>query len=551
MAVEVRDASMLDGDRVGHGGGAPSKSAFSHVRPDLLGFTFHLAWLCLFMYNVIPGFVGSSEDSYDALNPVYFYSMLSLIVVLIFGISRTHSFMSFAHSKLGRYGMPLICSLGTLFYALCAMGVVNDGVAAALVVAGGVMTGSSSAVMAAHWASIFGRAKARAVIMNFTLIIAAVLVACLTVSYLFPTMALILATLLPLASGASLVYADGYKVEGDGTKEPRCQGAKASRHSRKAYIILIAAVALFGFSTGGLGILGSNEIRYEELFYSTTSAIVLIAVGWLVVQEDKHAFLPLFVAPLLVLAVFALPYVRFTSNDAAGLFFTTGIVAIELMLVFEAVLFALLFDFSCARTFMIARMTYAISNQLSWLLSNSIVGTWGTSVTMQIAGTAILAASEIVIAALVVTYMLLRKKTGTTPELNTRAAGVEGNTHDASNHATPTNATDDTANRDANERQGEPAMCPAKSIAANAASSEPQEGQTSACVGLAAERYGLSPRETDVLRLLVAGDSTAQIQDKLCIAPGTFNYHMRNIYAKLGVHSRQELLIFIYSQAKQ
>ena len=67
----------------------------------------------------------------------------------------------------------------------------------------------------------------------------------------------------------------------------------------------------------------------------------------------------------------------------------------------------------------------------------------------------------------------------------------------------------------------------------------------------AAERFGLSPREADVLRLLVAGESTAQIQDTLCIAPGMFNYHMRNIYSKLGVHSRQELLVFIYNQQEQ
>ena len=30
-----------------------------------------------------------------------------------------------------------------------------------------------------------------------------------------------------------------------------------------------------------------------------------------------------------------------------------------------------------------------------------------------------------------------------------------------------------------------------------------------------------------------------------------FNYHMRNIYSKLGVHSRQELLVSIYNQQKQ
>ena len=67
----------------------------------------------------------------------------------------------------------------------------------------------------------------------------------------------------------------------------------------------------------------------------------------------------------------------------------------------------------------------------------------------------------------------------------------------------------------------------------------------------AAERFGLSPREADVLRLLVAGETTAQIQEALCIAPGTFNYHIRNIFTKLGVHSRQELLICVRDLQEQ
>ena len=68
---------------------------------------------------------------------------------------------------------------------------------------------------------------------------------------------------------------------------------------------------------------------------------------------------------------------------------------------------------------------------------------------------------------------------------------------------------------------------------------------------LTAEQFGLSPREADVLELLIAGESSSQIQETLCIAPGTFNYHIRNIYAKLGVHSRQELLIFVRDQQEQ
>ena len=202
-----------------------------------------------------------------------------------------------------------------------------------------------------------------------------------------------------------------------------------------------------------------------------------------------------------------------------------GNASIELMLLFEAVLFALLFDYSCARAYMIARLTMAVSDLSGWLLSTAIMQTWGTGAAMQVAGTAILIASEIVVAALVVTYLLLRKKSSSAPELNTQAAGVEMTT----------------TKRDVK----------APSVADGSKPHAPSASQETDAINLAIERHGLSPREADVLRLLVDGDSTAQIQDKLCIAPGTFNYHMRNIYAKLGVHSRQELLVFIYNQPKQ
>lgn len=56
------------------------------------------------------------------------------------------------------------------------------------------------------------------------------------------------------------------------------------------------------------------------------------------------------------------------------------------------------------------------------------------------------------------------------------------------------------------------------------------------------QEFALSSREIDVLRLLARGYSSARIQSELYIAAGTVNYHTRNIYAKLGVHSKQEVI---------
>ena len=51
---------------------------------------------------------------------------------------------------------------------------------------------------------------------------------------------------------------------------------------------------------------------------------------------------------------------------------------------------------------------------------------------------------------------------------------------------------------------------------------------------------GLTPRELDVLRLLVAGRSNPQIAEAIFISPRTATTHVSNILAKLGVESRTE-----------
>ena len=48
----------------------------------------------------------------------------------------------------------------------------------------------------------------------------------------------------------------------------------------------------------------------------------------------------------------------------------------------------------------------------------------------------------------------------------------------------------------------------------------------------------LTPREREVLRLLVAGRSNPEIADYLFISPRTAQTHVTNILAKLGVASR-------------
>jgi DNA-binding CsgD family transcriptional regulator len=55
-----------------------------------------------------------------------------------------------------------------------------------------------------------------------------------------------------------------------------------------------------------------------------------------------------------------------------------------------------------------------------------------------------------------------------------------------------------------------------------------------------ASGFGLTPREHDVLRLLVQGHSDRQIGEALFIGARTVQTHVANLFAKLGVNTRAE-----------
>ncbi len=75
-------------------------------------------------------------------------------------------------------------------------------------------------------------------------------------------------------------------------------------------------------------------------------------------------------------------------------------------------------------------------------------------------------------------------------------------------------------------------------------SSEVRDAYLDNCRALT-RRLGLSPRETEVLELAGRGYSAPAISVALYISENTVKAHMKNLYQKLGVHSKQELIALI------
>ena len=70
------------------------------------------------------------------------------------------------------------------------------------------------------------------------------------------------------------------------------------------------------------------------------------------------------------------------------------------------------------------------------------------------------------------------------------------------------------------------------------------------CARLAKDN-GLTPRQADVMRLLVRGVSTQRIAETLGLSDNTVATYRKAIYAALGVHARQELLDLVEAQANR
>ncbi|MEC4176719.1 helix-turn-helix transcriptional regulator [Adlercreutzia sp. R7] len=83
-------------------------------------------------------------------------------------------------------------------------------------------------------------------------------------------------------------------------------------------------------------------------------------------------------------------------------------------------------------------------------------------------------------------------------------------------------------------------------IAGNLATGTGAEGSREttleAACNVLAEAHGLSGREREILGYLARGRSQPYIREELVLSKNTVATHVKHIYQKLGVHSRQELL---------
>lgn len=89
----------------------------------------------------------------------------------------------------------------------------------------------------------------------------------------------------------------------------------------------------------------------------------------------------------------------------------------------------------------------------------------------------------------------------------------------------------------------------------SAAEKEPEPVQTAeraferSCQAIG-DRFGLSPREREVFAMLARGRDRAYIEKQLTVSRNTVKSHVKHIYAKLDIHSHQDLIDLVEEEGR-
>lgn len=537
-----------------------------------LGWGFLLAWVfCVFYTNAAGAFEGMPRATAGAnLAPELFYtltplgsSVVALAIILIaeprFGAPTSHRSLLVA--------APLLTALSTPFMFLSLTDPVLEAVAFAV---GSVATGVGSALLWVMWGECYAvlpRESAEG-LAPVSAVSAALLV--LLVSATEGWVAVALASLFPLLSGWCffLVWTPDIAREERALARVATTRATAARKSRGARVDRYAAVQ---GSTGtakltrtGFGILGvfsvvsiAGMLDQSEVQGLTLQIILLISALMMAIvavfalsgpRRISLAFLYRWMCPVLVIGFAAIILL-----GPEG-----GVVAFAASLAgrFTFCLIAQIYFASYAAS---GQATPTQATSWGWLFvhAGDLVGCTLWVCVAPLATTApdgILWAATLCIVGLVVVTMLTLNDTavfhrvdfekGTegleASDADSLSAPLDGQVNAAGSAEAATIASAMPSPQNAACAAAAPAT-----LAPQSTDTEPAASATSAetdAVTILAATHRLTPRETEVFALLAQGRSIPYIRDELIISRETAATHAKHIYAKLGVHSRQELI---------
>ena len=316
---------------------------------------------------------------------------------------------------------------------------------------------------------------------------------------------------LPLASALLLTMGsvDPFRSAVSGAGEGRGRTPE-----RRMYRKLVAASALVAFTAGvGKGIsstlVDGATFAREGTIIVFSIGVIAVLVAFVVNRGDAVRGARQVYSALMVLGMGMMLATCFGFDIA---FLSVGKEALWLVFSCFMAYLAFRYDLSPIRVFGIGQGVYFLASTAGWAVGAVVAPYYGEAVVRMGVGVALA-----FLVVLVLVYVF--------PENDLKrimAWSVDG---DRAEHVAAQGAA---ASADS-------------AAAATSAGATPAVG-----IGRATDaRYGLSARELEILDLFAQGRSANWIADNLTISKNTVRSHLRAIYTKLDVHTRQELLDFL------
>lgn len=516
------------------------------VLPAYSGVALLLSWIYLLFYANSAGIEAAAPISLMGI-PYTLSSLLMSVVVLViaFGPSDLPERIMSGKAKVAS-------SLGTSVGTLLMVGLSESDVMW-LTLAGAAVTGVFSGILAQQWVVAYKRVGLKATIGSFPALLAVAVGICMTAMYLPRVAVLAITALLPIVSGFML-----HSVRKSLFPEFDLEAPVKDRPLD--FLIVIFPIGIFSFASGFLDYF-SYQSGYTYFFYTTVTVVLLVTTCVFVLVSNRENVFACMVVPLCFMVCVFVPFLTMVDHVPASHFISIGELGIEIALFSVAVGFADFFSINSLKTYALCRVVHFALNAVGWYagcFSNSALNDMMNS---QASLAVVFIGVEVIAVCLIVAIVKAQK---TLPQ-NVEKAG-SGAASASAQAGSGASMTSTQEGMGANEASASgdvrsPARVAAGPSEASVSSGAGVQGSAIATAKVAGtseeaaepgafevdlysigKERGLSNREMDVFALLARGYSAAAIQSELYIAAGTVNYHTRNIYSKLNVHSKQELI---------